>query len=137
MSKFLDIEYTKNGDYLSLELDNGKSTRRKIDWKVNRSHEPKVCHFTGVTIGKGDKMGFVSMKKKGLKPVYFHPDFNSIKNTVPDVQESKALTELDSMLSFLDLYVEEKQHKIIKKENSLKKEVSEIRRKKRVDRYYA
>lgn len=131
MSKFLDIEYTKNGDYLSLELDDGKATRRKVEWKVHRSVEPKVCAFSGVTINKDDKMGVVSMKKKGFKPVYFHPDFNGGKGVEDKVvEENKALTELNSMLTFLDIYVEDKQNKIIKKENSLKREVSEVKRKK-------
>ena len=128
MSKFLKIDYTPKGDFMSVGLGNGKSTRRKVVWKEHKSPEPKVCEFSGETIRKGDKLGTVPMKTKGMKTIYFHPDFQEkIKSPVEDVDIIK---DLDTMLTFLDIYVEEKQEKIIKKERSLRKEVSAIGNKK-------
>lgn len=124
--EFLDIEYTSNGDFMTIKLDDGKSTRRKIIWKQHRSPEPKVCEFSGKTISKGETLGTLPLKRRGLKTIYFHPDFQDhIKNS--STKKDNPLKSLDSLLELLDMYVEDKQSKVISKEKSLRKEMTSIK----------
>lgn len=127
MSKFINLEYTKNGDYMSVELENGKSTRRRVEWKTHKSPEPKVCAFSGNSIKKGDKLGTLPLKQKGLKTLYFHPDF---QQHLEKEQQKDALEEIYSLVSYVDSFVEDKQGKIFKEEKDLKRSLAMTKRKK-------
>lgn len=126
--EFLDIEYTSNGDFMTVKLEEGKSTRRKIIWKQHRSPEPKVCEFSGKTVSKGETLGTLHLKRRGLKTIYFHPEFQVQEDNTVD--KSNPLESLDSLLELLDMYVEDKQNKVISKEKSLRKEMTSIKQKK-------
>lgn len=127
--EFLDIEYTSNGDFMTVKLDDGKSTRRRIVWKQHRSSEPKVCQFSRKTISKGETLGTLPLKRRGFGTIYFHPEFQ-MEGESTSTEKGNPLESLDSLLELLDMYVEDKQSKVISKEKSLRKEMTSIKQKK-------